>query len=132
MVKKCLLILGVSFLVLSSLQNVQAATKVEDNYFTTEDIITDIVFPSIDRKVVEEYGSEDAFGWQLSRIVGINYNKNHSYDVSLRVKIDIKDNPHKYTEDLVKVRIYPSCDSDKIECNHGFKIEMLNYEHLTR
>ncbi|GAB3064038.1 hypothetical protein [Virgibacillus ainsalahensis] len=103
MVKRCLLILGVSLLALSSLQIVQAApiSNVEDNYFTTEDIIADIVFPSIDKKVVEKYGSEDAFGWQLRRIVGINYNQNHSYDVSMRVKIDIKDKPHKYTEDLV-------------------------------
>jgi len=134
MVKRCLLILGVSLLALSSLQIVQAAptSNAEDNYFTTEDIIADIVFPSIDKKVVEKYGSEDAFSWQLRRIVGINYNQNHSYDVSMWVKIDIKDKPHKYTEDLVKVRIFPPCDSDKIECDHDFKIEMLDYKHLTQ
>jgi hypothetical protein len=134
MIRKCLLLFGVLLFSLSSLPIVQASTSSNavDDYVTTEDIISDIVFPSIDKKVVEAYGNEDAFGWQLRRIVGIDYNENHSYDVSMRINIDIKDNPHKFTEDLVKVRIYPSCDSDKIECNHDFKVEMLVYRHLTQ
>ncbi|WP_087973521.1 hypothetical protein [Oceanobacillus rekensis] len=134
MVKNCLFLLGALLFAVTSLQSVQAepASNIEDDYVTTEDIIEDIVFPTIDKKVIEKYGSEDAFGWQLSRIVGIDYNNNHSYDLSMQIKIDIKDNPHKFTEDLVKVRIYPSCDSEKIECDHGFKIEMLDYKQLTQ
>jgi hypothetical protein len=49
----------------------------EDWYVTTEDIIRDIVFPSIDKRVMQEYPGNDAatFGWQSQRIVGIVYNK---------------------------------------------------------
>lgn len=134
MIKKHLILFASLLFAVTSLQMVQAAplSKVESDYVTVEDIIGDIVYPSIDKEVVKQYGSDDAFGWQLLRIVGIDYNENHFYDVSMRINIDIKDNPHKFTEDLVKVRIYPSCDSDKMACSHGFKIELLDYRHVTQ
>ncbi|MFX3627983.1 MAG: hypothetical protein ACE3JR_01235 [Ectobacillus sp.] len=88
------------------------------------------MFPTIDKRVAKEYGVDSLFGWQWKRIVGITYNDNHSYDVSVRIQIPSK-NPDDYKEDLVKVRIYPSCDSPKIGCNHDFKIEILDYKHLS-
>lgn len=134
MFKKRLLTLGSSLLLLFNLQvaHTKSVSNVENNYFTTEDIVVDILFPSIDKVVIEKHGSEDAFGWELERIVEINYNENHSYDISMRIKIDIKDQLHKYSEDLIKARIYPSCNSEKIECDHDFKIEILDYKHLTQ
>jgi len=77
-------------------------------------------------------GGDTLFDWKWQRIVGINYNDNHSYDVAVRVQIPSK-NHDVYKEDLVKLRISPSCDSEKInqlKCNHGFKIEILDYKHL--
>ena len=56
-------------------------------YVTTEDIISDIVFPTIDKRVIKEYGQDTLFGWEWKRIVGITYNDNHSYDVSVRIEI---------------------------------------------
>nr|WP_285852232.1 hypothetical protein [Robertmurraya korlensis] len=104
----------------------------DDWYVTPEDIIRDIIFPAIDKRVIEEYGGKDAsgFGWQQRRIVNIVYNNNHSYDISLRIQVpDSENNPFQYTEDFVKVRVSPSCDSPKIGCSHGFKVEVLDYEH---
>lgn len=104
----------------------------EDWYVTPEDIIRDIIFPSIDKRVMEEYPGNDAatFGWQSQRIVGIVYNNNHSYDITLKLQVPNKRNsPLEYTDDLVKVRVSPSCDSPKIGCSHGFKVEVIDYEH---
>ncbi|MGM0789793.1 MAG: hypothetical protein ACQEUD_06840 [Bacillota bacterium] len=106
----------------------------EDWYVTPEDIIKDIIFPSIDNKVMLEYsGNEDAiFGWQFQRIVGIIYNNNHSYDISISIQVPKGDNAlGNYSHDLVKVRVSPSCDSPKIGCSHGFEVEVLEYKHLS-
>ncbi|MCM3393168.1 hypothetical protein [Cytobacillus oceanisediminis] len=104
----------------------------EEWYVTPEDIIRDIIFPVIDKRVIKEYGGKEAsgFGWQQQRIVNIVYNNNHSYDISLRIQVpDSNNNPFEYADDLVKVRVSPSCDSPKIGCSHGFKVEVLDYEH---
>jgi hypothetical protein len=106
----------------------------EDLYVTPEDIIKDIIFPSIDNKVTLEYsGNDDAiFGWQFQRIVGIVYNNNHSYDISISIQVPEGSNAlGSYSHDQVKVRVSPSCDSPKIGCNHGFKVEVLEYKHLS-
>ncbi|MEK3988559.1 hypothetical protein [Robertmurraya sp. FSL R5-0851] len=104
----------------------------EDWYVTPEDIIRDIIFPAIDKRVIKEYGGKETsgFGWQQRRIVNIDYNNNHSYDISLTIQVpDSTNKPFEYAEDLVKVRVSPSCDSPKIGCSHGFKVEVLDYEH---
>jgi hypothetical protein len=102
----------------------------EVGYVTTEDIIGDIIFPAIDNRVIKEYGGDGLFGWQSQRIVGIVYNNNHSYDISVRIQVpDDRSKPDNYAEDLVKVRVSPSCDSPKIGCSHGFKVEVLDYQH---
>lgn len=106
----------------------------EDWYVTPEDIILDIIFPTIDKRVMEEYPGNDAatFGWQSQRIVGIVYNNNHSYDISVRLLVpDKNDLPGINKEDLVKVRVSPSCDSPKIRCKHGFKVEVIEYKHIS-
>lgn len=41
---------------------------------------------------------------------------------------DSNNNPFEYADDLVKVRVAPSCDSPKIVCSHGFKVEVLDYK----
>jgi hypothetical protein len=138
MVKQYLILLGFLLSAFTPLQTVKAESisKVEDWYVTTEDIISDIVFPSIDKRVAKEYGRDSLFGWQWKRIVGIDYNKNHSYDVSIRIEVPSDSNkPFDYVEDLVKVRISPSCDSEKLNkqlCNHDFNIEVLDYKHLSQ
>jgi hypothetical protein len=107
----------------------------DDWYVTPEDIIRDIVFPSIDKRVMQEYPGNDPaiFGWQSQRIVGIVYNNNHSYDISISLQIpDERNAPGDYAQDLVKVRVSPSCDSPKIGCSHGFKVEVLDYEHKNK
>ncbi|MFB5197631.1 hypothetical protein ACE198_22430 [Neobacillus sp. KR4-4] len=105
----------------------------ENWYVTPEDIIMDIIFPSIDKRVINEYGRDGLFGWQSQRIVGIVYNNNHSYDVSVRLKVpDERNIPGNYAQDLVKVRVSPSCDSPKIGCSHGFKVEVLEYKHESK
>ncbi|MGG3467390.1 hypothetical protein ABES02_07765 [Neobacillus pocheonensis] len=111
--------------------NSETVPQAENPYFTTEDIVSDLIFPTIDKRVIKEYGGDALFDWQWQRIVGIKYNDDHSYDVSVRIQVPSKklDN---YKEDLVKVRISPSCDSGKInklKCNHDFKIEILEYMH---
>lgn len=105
----------------------------EDWYVTPEDIIRDIIFPAIDKSVIKEYrGKEDSgFGWQQRRIISIVYNNNHSYDISLKILVpNNSNNPLGYVEDLVNVRVSPSCDSPKIGCSHDFKVEVLEYKHL--
>lgn len=82
--------------------------------------------------MIKEYGGDALFHWNWQRIVGINYNDNHSYDVAVRIQIPSK-NLDNDKEDLVKVRISPSCDSGKInnqKCNNGFKIETIEYKHF--
>ncbi|WP_223556973.1 hypothetical protein [Lysinibacillus sphaericus] len=136
MVKQYLILLGFLFIVLTSTQVVKSETvpKVEEMYVTTEDIISDIIFPTVDKRVIKEYGQDTLFDWQWKRILDITYNDNHSYDVTVKIEIPSK-NFEDAKEDVVKVRISPSCDSDKInkqQCNHGFKIEVLDYKHLSQ
>ncbi|MEN2766909.1 hypothetical protein [Ornithinibacillus xuwenensis] len=105
----------------------------EDWYVTPEDIIWDIIYPTIDKRVIKEYGGKESsgFGWRKQRIVNIVYNNNHSYDISIRIQVP-NNNPLKYVEDLVKVRVSPPCDSPKISCKHSFTVEVLEYKHLTQ
>ena len=66
-------------------------------------------------------------------LLAYHYNRDHSYDVSIRIRVSDESNkPFDYVQDLVKVRIFPSCDSPKIGCKNGFGIEILDYEHLTK
>lgn len=140
MVKHYLVLLGFILIVLTSMQVAKSETipKAEEMYVTTEDIISDIIFPTIDKRVIKEYGGDNRLIWHWKRIVGITYNENHSYDVTVRIEIpskDINENVENVKEDLVKVRISPSCDSEKInkqKCNHGFEIEILDYKHLSK
>lgn len=137
MVKHYLVLLGFILIVLTSMQVAKSETipKAEEMYVTTEDIISDIIFPTIDKRVITEYGGDNRLIWQWKRIVGITYNENHSYDVTVRIEIPSKNLNENVKEDLVKVRISPSCDSEKInkqKCNHGFEIEILDYKHLSQ
>ncbi|MFL0584392.1 hypothetical protein ACH0B6_17605 [Solibacillus silvestris] len=140
MVKHYLVLLGFILIVLTSMQVAKSETipKAEEMYVTTEDIISDIIFPTIDKRVIKEYGGDNRLIWHWKRIVAITYNGNHSYDVTVRIEIpskDINENVENVKEDLVKVRISPSCDSEKInkqKCNHGFEIEILDYKHLSK
>lgn len=105
----------------------------KDWYATSEDIILDIIFPSIDKRVMQEYPGKDGatLGWESQRFVGIVYNNNHSYDISIKIGVpDNANGPSEYTNDLVKVRVSPSCHSPKIDCRHGFDVEVLEYKHL--
>lgn len=105
----------------------------EDWYVTPEDIIWDIIFPEVDKRVLKEYEEkvQSGFGWSKQRIVNIVYNNNHSYDISIRIQVpDNESNLLEYVDDLVKVRVSPSCDSPKISCTHGFDVEVLEYRHL--
>lgn len=56
MVKQYLVLLGFLFVVLTSNQVVKSETtlEVEGIYVTTEDVISDIVFPTIDKRVIKE------------------------------------------------------------------------------
>jgi hypothetical protein len=136
MIKQYLILLGFLLSTFTPMQVVKAesVSKVEpETYVTTEDIIADIVFPTIDKNVQKEY-SVDMIDWQWKRIDGINYNNNHSYDVAVRIEVNSQLNGRdRYVDDLVKLRISPSCDSNKLnklKCNHDFKIEILDYKHL--
>ena len=136
MAKRYLILLGFFLFALTPLQTVKAesVSKVEGWYGTTEDIFGDIVFPTLDKKIEKEYGRN--LGWQWQRIVGISYNENHSYDVDIKIQVSSERNePLDYVDDQVKLRISPSCDSEKLnqlKCNHGFKIEILDYKHLSQ
>ena len=137
MVKHYLVLLGFILIVLTSMQVAKSETipKAEEMYVTTEDIISDIIFPTIDKRVIKEYGGDNRLIWQWKRIVGITYNENHSYDVTVRIEIPSKKPNGNVKEDLVKVRISPSCDSEKINkqiCNHEFKLEILEYKHISQ
>jgi hypothetical protein len=133
-VNQYIILLGVFLFTITPMHAVKAVTvpKTEDLYVTTEDIVLDLIFPILDKRVIKEYGGDNLFDWQFQRIVGINYNDNHSYDVAVRILIPSRDNDK---EDLVKVRVSPTCDSGKInkqKCNHDFKIEILDYKHLSK
>ena len=140
MVKHYLVLLGFILIILTSMQVAKSETipKAEEMYVTTEDIISDIIFPTIDKRVIKEYGGDNRLIWHWKRIVGITYNENHSYDVTVKIEIpskDINENVENVKEYLVKVRISPSCDSEKInkqKCNHDFEIEILDYKHLSQ
>ncbi|GKV56117.1 hypothetical protein NCCP2222_20640 [Sporosarcina sp. NCCP-2222] len=111
----------------------EAHSEAEEMYVTTEDIIADIVFPIIDKRVIQEYGGDPLLGWDWKRIEGVTYNDNHTYDVTVRIQIP-SENHLNTKEDLVMVRISPSCNSGKInqlKCNHGFKVEVVDYKHLS-
>ena len=71
---------GFLFLVFTLTQVVNSETVInaEGMYATTEDIILDIVFPTVDNRVVKEYGQDPLFGWEWKRIMDITYNDNHS------------------------------------------------------
>ncbi|WP_391122369.1 hypothetical protein [Psychrobacillus sp. L3] len=133
MVKRYLVLLGFLLIVLTLTQVVvksETNSEVEGFYVTTEDIILDIILPIIDERVMKEYG-QNTLSWHWNRIVGITYNDNHSYDVTVKIEIATK-NLDESKEDIVKVRISPSCDSNSINkqiCNHDFKIEILDYKH---
>lgn len=97
--KKSLVLLSALLFILPSISNsanIEEREKVkpfaEDWYVTPEDIIKDIIFSSIDKRVMQEYPGNGvaAFGWRLQRIVNIVYNNNHSYDISgcLKKKIN--------------------------------------------
>ncbi|GAB3789516.1 hypothetical protein [Virgibacillus kimchii] len=136
--KKLLVLLSALLFILPSISNsanIEEREKVkpfaEDWYVTPEDIIKDIIFSSIDKRVMQEYPGNDvaAFGWRLQRIVNIVYNNNHSYDISVKVQVpEEKNKPGYFAEDLVKVRVSPSCDSPKISCTHGFSVEVIEYK----
>lgn len=137
MVKRYLFLLGFLFIVLTLTQVVvksETNSVGEGMYVTTEDIILDIVFPIIDKRVIKEYVQNTLLYWEWEGIVDIAYNDNHSYDVTVKIEIPSK-KLDDAKEDLVKVRISPSCDSGKInkqKCNHEFKIEILDYKHLSQ
>ncbi|MFS0781478.1 hypothetical protein [Bacillus sp. 1P06AnD] len=134
MFKVCLLLLSFALFPIQAV-NADSITK-EDMYVTTEDIILDIVMPTIDKKIQKEY-HDHMVDWKFIGIMGINYNSNHSYDLEVKIAIDPlnvnkRDIP---LENLAKIRISPSCDSNKINqmvCKHGFNIELLDYKHLSK
>ncbi|USK32575.1 hypothetical protein LIT25_18515 [Bacillus sp. F19] len=135
MIKRYIILLGCLLSAFTPLQAVKAESnsKVEQGiYVTTEDIISDIIFPTVDKKVQKEY-SKDLIGWQWVRIVGINYNNNHSYDIAAKIEVNSQLNgKERYADDLVKLRIFPSCNSNKLKCRHDFKVELLDYSHLSQ
>ncbi|WP_156791498.1 hypothetical protein [Bacillus sp. SG-1] len=134
MVKLCLIIIGFVIFTHTPLQaaNAENGPQAKDMYVTTEDIVLDLIFPIVDKRVIKEYGGGPLFDWHLQKIVGITYNDNHSYDVAVRITIPSDNGNVK--EDLVRVRVAPSCDSGKINkqvCNHGFKLEIVEYKHVS-
>ncbi|NRD78569.1 hypothetical protein HPT25_14490 [Bacillus sp. BRMEA1] len=130
MIKQYLILLGFILFAFTPLQTVKAesVSNNEEQYFTTEDIVREILSPIIDKRLIKEYGY-DASIWVWQRIVGITYNHNHSYVVAVRVYIPFNDK-----EDLVKLRISLSCDSEKnneLKCNRGLNIDIVEYKHLS-
>ncbi|MEH6944095.1 hypothetical protein [Bacillus sp. JJ722] len=138
--KRYFILLGFLLFTFFPLQSVSAETisKEEGIYVTTENIISDIVLPVLDRKVQKEYGDETIM-WNWRGIADLHYNNNHSYDIDVRVEVNpqlIKGkDQYEVVDDLVTLRIYPSCDSNKINkmvCKHDFKIEVIDYKHLSQ
>lgn len=137
MVKHYLILIGFVFIVLILAQNTisEANSEAEELYVTTEDIVSDIILPIIEKRVIKEYGGDNDLVWNRRGIVDITYNNNHSYDVTVRIDIPSEQLNGNDKEDLVKVRISPSCDSEKINkqiCNHEFKLEILEYKHISQ
>ena len=137
MVKNYLILIGFVFIVLILAQNTISAanSEAEELYVTTEDIVSDIILPIIEKRVIKEYGGDNELIWNRRGIVDITYNNNHSYDVTVRIDIPSEQLNGNGKEDLVKVRISPSCDSEKINkqiCNHEFKLEILEYKHVSK
>ncbi len=118
-----------------TLEQKEIKSYAENWYVTPEDIIRDIIFPAIDKRVIKEYGGKEAsgFGWQQRRVENIVYNNNHSYDISLRIQVpDSNNKPFEYAEDFVKVRVSPSCDSPKIGCNQGRSFRVQTYIRISK
>lgn len=137
MVKHYLILIGFVFIVLILAQNTisEANSEAEELYVTTEDIVSDIILPIIEKRVIKEYGGDNDLVWNRRGIVDITYNNNHSYDVTVRIDIPSEQLNGNGKEDLVKVRLSPSCDSEKINkqiCNHEFKLEILEYKHISQ
>src|SRR5690606_7405205 len=65
MVKHYLVLLGFILIILTSMQVAKSETipKAEEMYVTTEDIISDIIFPTIDKRVIKEYGGDNRLIW---------------------------------------------------------------------
>lgn len=86
MVKHYLILIGFVFIGLILAQNTkpEANSEMEEVYVTTEDIVSDIIFPIIDKRVIIEHGGDNHLIWHWKRIVGITYNENHSYDVTVK------------------------------------------------
>ncbi|WP_042351616.1 hypothetical protein [Bacillus massiliigorillae] len=140
MTKRYLILFGFLSLAFFPFQSVHAesVSKEEGLYVTTEDIISDIVLPVLDRKVQKEYSDEHIM-WNWRGIADLHYNNNHSYDMDVRIEVNPQlvkgKNQYGVENDLVKLRISPSCDSNKINqmvCKHDFKIEILEYKHLSQ
>ncbi|MFL0584617.1 hypothetical protein ACH0B6_18780 [Solibacillus silvestris] len=137
MVKHYLILIGFVSIVLILAQNTisEANSEAEELYVTTEDIVSDIILPIIEKRVIKEYGGDNELIWNRRGIVDITYNNNHSYDVTVRIDIPSEQLNGNGKEDLIKVRISPSCDSEKINkqiCNHEFKLEILEYKHISQ
>lgn len=137
MVKHYLILIGFVFIVLILAQNTisEANSEAEELYVTTEDIVSDIILPIIEKRVIKEYGGDNDLVWNRRGIVDITYNNNHSYDVTVRIDIPSEQLNGNGKEDLVKVRLSPSCDSEKINkqiCNHEFKLEIIEYKHISQ
>ena len=137
MVKHYLILIGFVSIVFILAQNTisEANSEAEELYVTTEDIVSDIILPIIEKRVIKEYGGDNDLIWNRRGIVDITYNNNHSYDVTVRIDIPSEQLNGNGKEDLVKVRISPSCDSEKINkqiCKHEFKLEILEYKHISQ
>ncbi|WP_421383424.1 hypothetical protein ACOJQI_03025 [Bacillus salacetis] len=134
MIKQCLILFGLTFVLIpQQFVRAESAPKAEAIYVTTEDIVLDLIIPIIDKRVIKEYGGSPHIYWKTQRIVGVTYNDNHSYDVAVRINIPSDNDNAK--EDLVTVRVSPSCDSGKINkqvCDHDFRIEIVEYKHISK
>ena len=83
MVKHYLILIGVVFIVFILAQNKisEANSEAEELYVTTDDIVSDLILPIIEKRVIKEYGGDNDLNWNRRGIVDITYNNNHSYDV---------------------------------------------------
>lgn len=107
----------------------KVATSInQEIYVTTEDIILDIIFPKVDKRVQKEYHNKN-INWQWTRITDITYINNHSYEMNVKITVDGRDGK---AEDLVKVKISLPCDSNKLNCKGKFKVAVIDYHHLTQ
>ncbi|GAF66927.1 putative phosphohydrolases [Bacillus sp. TS-2] len=100
----------------------------ENTYVGTEDIILDILSSDIDKKVREEYKDNPIRGWEGGRVIQVIYHDDHSYEVWMRVVIHSDINFREFKEDVIKMKIYPACGHSEINCDHEFKIEVIDYK----